>query len=169
MCQFVKKISNVLKNIFLPNYKNIGFPEVISIYFAPMWNKYNPIFDLIIFDFLKNFDHITKVEKSSSFCPADILFTFDNGKKVRFAVVDGLHHFLEHIDLYDPSGQHIRSFSLGRPSRKMMLMFLDYCSNWIYIDGEHNYIRWCAKKQTPDIEFVSDFFSFNQKENNTDM
>ena len=156
-----KFINNLLDKIhFKRKYPHVSLFMIFRIYTAVMMKSYDVKIDRIIKKIIDNFDHIEKIESSSSHCTITIFF--GNGNSVNLWTTNLWYSFLSRTTLQWRNKNNIEEYNECRPSRKMMIEFLEKFHNYIVKMGDSLVV---VNSQNDNLE---DFFSFKNKEEKED-
>ena len=112
--------------------------------------------DRIVKKVIDNYDRIAKIESSSSHCT--IIITFENGNSISLWVTNLWYSFLTRTTLRWRERGEIEDYNDCRPSRKMMIEFLEKFHKHIVKMGDSLVV---VDSLNDDID---DFFSFKKEE-----
>ena len=148
------------KNVFTGKYKNLKPSDFFAIYIRsiPTWRPYNKECDDILEKVLENYDQIKCIDYYRN--KNELHIKYEDGRYIKIPTHSRISFFLENILFFDNSDKLVYDLWGYRPSRRMMLKFLDKFHEFVCIrNGKIVVID-------PNMKVnIKNFFDFKEKKN----
>ena len=151
------------KDVFAGKYKNLKPSYFYAVYVKsfPMSKPYNKECDDVLEKILENYDQIKCVEYYRN--KDEFRIKYEDGRYVKFSVYLKLSFFLENMLFFDNSDKLVYDLWGFRPSRRMMLKFLDKFHEFVCIRNGKIVVT------DPNMKVnIKNFFDFNGEKNESE-
>ena len=152
-------IIDLFKKIhFKRKYPHVSLYTIFRVYTSAMINSHSNNYDKIIRKIISNIDHIESLEMESS---CSLTIKFDNGNSCNLWVTNLWYSFLSRIVLKYKKTYDFDIYNDYRPSRRVILEFLEAFHKYLKKDGDSLVL--ISNKKDNQFQFEK-FFNFENTE-----